>query len=379
MRIRSAFTPFVIESSLQRNGSAMLRSLSTVAAVFSLAIECMFAEMTIAGDFHHVQVVVGGILKQEGGNWDPATSPLLRPFGIDFNDDGQMLVVELEGGRVHRLDSSGTLTHISGDGSKSYQGDGGPFAAATYNGMHNCAMTPDGHLYIADSWNHCVRRVDSATGIVTTFAGTGQPGFGGDGGPATEALFDFIMCVTLDHTSRILHIADLNNRRIRAIDLSTGIVTTIAGNGAKGIPADGEKATNAPLVDPRAVAADSAGNVYILERSGHAVRVIRSDGNIYTVAGTGRQGFHDGAALDAEFGSPKHLCVDDHDNVYIADDLNKAIRKFDPQTKTVTTILGRSLGEPALQLLNPHGVCWENGALYVLDTGHNRILRFRIP
>lgn len=322
-----------------------------------------------------VEVVVGGLLKAEGGDWDPDSSPLKRPFGVDFNAAGQMLIVELEGGRVFRLDAGGPLRHVSGDGSKSYKGDGATFADATYNGMHNCAVTPNGDLYIADSWNHCVRKVDAKSGVITTFAGTGEPGFGGDGGSAAKAQFDFIMCITLNVSGDVLHIADLKNRRIRAVDLKTNVVTTIAGNGQKGIPSDGAVATEAPLVDPRAVAADSKGNVYILERGGNALRVVRADGTIETVAGNGSRGLKDGPALQCGFGSPKHVCVDDRDNVYIADDANKAIRKFDPVAKSVTTILGQGHGDKRIQLKQPHGVCWQDGQLYVLDTSHNRILR----
>lgn len=328
-----------------------------------------------AAGFRNVDIVIGGMLKKEGGRWDPQDSPLKRPFGIDFNRNGEMFIVELEGGRVHQLSPSGQLSKISGDGSKSYLGDGGPASEATFNGMHNCAVTPNGDIYIADSWNHCIRRIDAKTGVISTVAGTGTAGFSGDGGPADKATFDFIMCITLNPTADVLHIADLKNRRIRAVSLSGGLVETIAGNGKKGVPADGVTAVDAPLADPRAVAADSHGNVYILERGGNALRVVRPDGTIHTVAGTGKRGFKDGAALTAQFGSPKHICVDSSDNVFIADDANKAIRKYDPVTKQVTTVLGRGHGEKKLSLLQPHGVCWENGSLYVLDTSHNRLLK----
>ena len=95
-----------------------------------------------------VKFIVGDLLPSEGGNWDPKSSPLDSPFGVDFNTDGEMFIVELGGGRVHKRSPDGMLKHISGDGSKSYQGDGGPVAKATYNGMHNCAVTPAGDLYI---------------------------------------------------------------------------------------------------------------------------------------------------------------------------------------------------------------------------------------
>ncbi|MCA9048470.1 MAG: hypothetical protein KDA89_07060 [Planctomycetaceae bacterium] len=321
------------------------------------------------------EVIVGGLTADEGGDWDPETSPLQRPFGVDFDSAGNMYIVELEGGRIHRLSPEGTLTQISGDGSKSYRGDGGLLKEATYNGMHNCAVTPDDRLLIADSWNHCVREVSLKTGIIRTISGNGTAGFSGDGMSGDEVTYNYTMCITLTPKSDVLHIADLNNRRIRAMDMRTGIVSTIAGNGSKGVPEDGAAAAESPLTDPRAVAADSQGNVYILERGGNAIRVIRPDGAIHTVAGTGKQGFADGPALQAQFASPKHICVDPDGNVYVADDANKAIRKYDPKSKTVSTILGRGLGDNRIRLLQPHGVCWEKGRLYVLDTSHNRILR----
>ena len=329
----------------------------------------------------HVEFIVGDLMLSESGEkesaWDPKSSPLSSPFGVDFDSAGDMFIVELGGGRVHKRTPDGKLSRIGGDGSKSYQGDGGPLANATFNGMHNCAITPSDDLYIADSWNHCIRKVDAKTGVISTFAGTGEAGFLGDGGPAREAKFDFIMCITLNPAGDQLYIADLKNRRIRAIDLATGIVRTVAGNGKKGVPKDGGKATASPLIDPRAVTVDSTGNVYVLERSGHALRVVDADGNIQTVAGTGKSGHDDGPALEATFKSPKHICIDDQDNVFIADDQNKAIRKYDPRLKTVSTVLGRKHGDPRIQLSHPHGVTWQSGVLYVLDTGHNRILKLR--
>jgi hypothetical protein len=327
---------------------------------------------------HDVQFLVGGYLSEEGGDWEAATSPLNRPFGIDFTSAGRMFIVELEGGRVFRLETDGTLRRASGDGSRSYTGDGGPFALATWNGMHNCAVLPDDDLLIGDTWNFCVRRVNSKTRIVSTIVGTGAKGFSGDGGPAAHAAFGFVMCITLDPSGGILHIADLNNRRIRAVDMKTGIVTTVAGNSEKGVPVDGSVAIESPLVDPRAVAADSKGNVYILERGGNAVRVVRSDGTIHTVAGNGKKGHRDGPALQAEFGSPKHICIDDRDRVFIADDQNAAVRLFDPQSERITTVLGRGFGDKRIQLKNPHGVCWNDGWLYVVDSSHNRIMRLKV-
>lgn len=352
-------------------------AMKTINLLLTLSISVHVCLEQAAASDVKVEIIVGGLLAEEGGNWNPDHSPLTSPFGVDFSPDGTMSIVELEGGRVHTLSADGRLTHVSGDGSKSYQGDGGLLTKATYNGMHNCAVTADGDLYIADSWNHCIRKVDADSGIVSTIAGTGAAGFSGDGGPATQATFDFVMCITLNHSGDVLHVADLKNLRIRAVDLKTGTVTTIAGNGRKGVPEDGAVAIKSPLVDPRAVAADSQGNVYVLERGGNALRVVRNDGTIHTVAGSGQRGHQDGDALQARFGSPKHICVDDDDNVYVADDVNRVIRRYDPRAGTVSTVLGLGHGDKRIQLLHPHGVCWQNGTLYVVDTGHNRILKLR--
>ncbi len=325
-----------------------------------------------AGALPQVRVVVGNWLPREGGL--EKASPLRMPFGVDFDPQSRMLIVELEGGRVLRLAKDNGLTTLAGDGSKRYAGDGGPANKAAFHGMHNVAVSPEGAIYIADSWNHCIRKIDPSSLVTTTIAGTGKAGFDGDGGLAIKAQFDFVLCVSLSSDNKTLLVADLHNRRIRAVDLKLGIVRTIAGNGMKGVPQDGAKAVESPLVDPRAVACDSQGRVYILERAGHALRVVETDGTIRTVAGMGKRGYRDGDAPLAEFGSPKHLAIDKQDRVIIADDQNGAIRRFDPDTNKVSTILGHGRSRPAVYLSHPHGVCIEGEKLYVVDSAHHRVL-----
>lgn len=345
--------------------------------VFAVAL---LASATGWGEAPNVvsEFVVGGYLPSEGGDWDASQSRLKNPFGIDFDSAGNLYIVELAGGRVHRLNSSGELKQIAGDGSKSYLGDGGPAISATFNGMHNCAVTKDDRLLIADSWNHCIREVDLSNGQINTIIGTGEAGFGGDDGPAHAATFNFVMCITLDTNKQVLHIVDLKNRRVRNVDLQTGQIETVAGNGKRGVPNDGAIAKESSLVDPRAVASDSRGNLYILERSGNALRKVSRDGKIHTVAGTGEKGFRDGSALQAMFGSPKHICVDSQDRVLIADDLNGAIRRFDPGSNEVETIFGRGVGDAKIRLSHPHGVSIHEGWLYVIDSGNHRIVRVKI-
>ncbi|MCA9137102.1 MAG: hypothetical protein KDB00_10095 [Planctomycetales bacterium] len=334
------------------------------------AIKCVAAD-------NAVEFVVGDYLVSESGTWNADDSPLRGPFGIDFDSNGRMFVVELTSGRVHQIDVDGQLTTISEEKPTGYSGDGGPLAEARFNGPHNCVVAADDSLLISDSWNHCVRKIETDSMTIQTIVGTGQEGFSGDGGAAMDATFNFVMCIALNPTRDVMHLADLKNLRIRNVDLKTGVVTTVCGNGQKGVPVDGSAAASSPLVDPRAVASDSLGNLYVLERGGNALRVVRTDGTIHTVAGDGKKGYRDGDALKAEFGSPKHICCDTAGNVYIADDLNGAIRRYDPKTGQVTTLLGKGHGDPKISLLHPHGVRWYQGTLYVVDTGNNRIMKLR--
>ncbi len=358
--------------------SSVLKLVPTPVLFAALAYALVFSASTAEARAEEVEFVIGDFMESEGGQWDSAKSPLTSPFGVAFNSAGDMWIVELEGGRVHKLDSGGKLHHSGGEGSASYKGDGGQLADATFNGMHNCDTLPNGDLLIGDSWNHCIRKVDAKTAVITTIVGNGKKGFSGDGGPATEATFDFVMCITLSPDKNVIHVADLNNHRIRAVDLKSGMVSTIAGNGKKGVPTNGAAAVDSPLVDPRAVVQDSRQNIWILERGGHALRVVRPDGTIHTTAGTGVRGFVDGPGLQSRFGSPKHLCIDNADNIYIADDENGAIRRVDANSREVTTILGKGHGDARIRLSHPHGVTWHNGFLYVVDMGNNRIVRMKL-
>ncbi|HLF92532.1 MAG TPA: hypothetical protein VJB14_03670, partial [Planctomycetota bacterium] len=200
-----------------------------------------------------------------------ASGDLNEPFGVDFDKSGAMFVVELAGNKVRRLDKDGKLTVIAGTGEKGAAGDGGPAAKAQFNGPHHLLVGADGDVWVADTWNHCVRRIDLKTGVITRAVGSGEKGYAGDGGPAAQAKFGGIYCLAFDAKRENLYLADLDNRRIRVVNLKSGIVTTVAGNGQKGVPQDGAEAKAQPLVDPRAVAVDSKGNVYVLERGGHAL------------------------------------------------------------------------------------------------------------
>jgi DNA-binding beta-propeller fold protein YncE len=332
-----------------------------------------------------IVVVAGGGDEPEG--IPAARARLQAPFGVDFDRSGKRwYIVELIGGRVLQVDEKGKLVRVAGTGKKGSAGDGGPALQAEFNGMHSLAVAPGGDVYLADTWNNRVRRLEPKTGTVTNVAGTGEKGYGGDGGPAAKAKFGGIYCVALDPKGERLYLADLDNRRIRAIDLTTGIVSTVAGNGEKGVPEDGAVAVKAPLVDPRAVAVDRQGNVYILERGGHALRVVDPSGKIRTVVGTGKPGSagDGGDARKAMLNGPKHLCIDNEGRVLIADTENHLIRMYLPREGTIVRLAGMGKrgaagigGDPLQAELNqPHGVCVHpNGSLFIADSSNNRVLQ----
>ena len=316
----------------------------------------------------------------------PTEARLRSPFGVDFDPAGNLLLVEMTGHHVRKLDRTGKLSIVAGTGAKGGAGDGGPALQAEFNGLHNLAIAPNGDTYLADTWNNRVRRIDSPSGKVVTIAGTGQKGFSGDGGPASQAKFGGIYCVSVDGPRERLLLADLDNLRIREVNLKSHVVRTVAGNGHKGVPLDGSRATDAPLIDPRAVVAGPEGQIYILERGGHTLRVVSTNGLIETVVGTGEKGFarDGGPARTVALNGPKHLWLDRDNTVLIADTENHVILRYSPFSKTITRIAGTGRkgksgvgGSPLnAELDQPHGVCVDSqGVIFVSDSSNHRVLK----
>ena len=344
------------------------------AAIIALAAEGTSATLTR---------FAGGGARTSG---PAADCRLADPFAAQFDARGNAYICEMTNNRVLKVDAGGRLTLFAGTGETGSGGDGGPAAKAQFDGLHNLAVDQDGDVYLADTWNSKIRRIDARTGIVSTFAGIGKHGFSGDGGLAAQAEFSGIYSIAFDVRHENLYLADLENRRVRVIDLKSKTVRTFAGNGFKGVPADGSDAASAPLLDPRAVAVAGSGDVYILERSGHALRVVGVNGKIRTVVGTGRPGPWTPAENPraATLRGPKHLCVDRDDNVLIADSDNCVIRKFLPRENRLILVagtgkqgLGAAGGDPLKTALNhPHGVSVDGqGRIYISDSYNGRVLR----
>ena len=326
-----------------------------------------------------------------GGAGTPPTKAanvqLREPFGVEFTPAGEMIVVEMsQGERVLRLDRAGVVHHVAGTGQKGFAGDGGDPKQAQFNGIHNLTILPDGAVLLADSWNQRIRRLDPKLTKIETWAGNGKKAYEGDGGPAVNAAFGMVIQIAADSKSEFIYVADIASKRVRRINVRSGIVETVAGNGKGGVPVDGAKAVDSPLTDPRAVVPDPQGGFYILERGGHALRYVTPGGLIKTVAGTGRAGLDGdgGPAISAALNGPKHLCLDRDGTVIIADAENHVIRRYDPKTGMINRIAGTGKkgsagvgGDPLKAELNrPHGVTiGPEGALYITDSYNNRILK----
>jgi len=306
-----------------------------------------------------------------------------NPYGLIIGPDGALYFCDLDNQRIRRLDlATKRLTTVAGNGERGYSGDGGPALAAALNMPHEIRFDRLANLYIAERDNHVIRKVDRATGIISTVAGTGTPGFSGDGGPGTSAQLRQPHSLVFDRDGTLL-VCDIGNQRIRRIHLDTGIIETYAGTGEAKPTPDGAPVKGTPLNGPRTFAMARNGDLYLALREGNAIlRIDRATQTFHHVGGTGEQGYSGdgGPALNAKLGGPKGLTIGPGDILYVADTENHVIRRIDIRTGIITTVLGtgtRGDGpEPnplECQLSRPHGVLAANGVLYVSDSEAHRI------
>jgi uncharacterized protein (TIGR03437 family) len=306
------------------------------------------------------------------GDGGPATAARLsQPGGVATDAGGNLYIADGDNGRIRKVTPAGIITTVAGGGDT--VGDGGPATAAGLNSPTDIAVDAAGNLYIGDHFNQRIRKV-SFLGTITTLAGTGELGFSGDGGPAAAARLNDPAGVTVTSAGDV-YFTDSRNRRIRRVN-ANGIIATVAGSGNFKFSGDGGPATSAALNLPSSVAVDALGNLYIADTANHRVRKVTTSGVITTVAGNGTAGFSGdgGPATAASLNAPYSVAVDGNGNIYIADTDNQRVRKVSP-SGTITTIAGGGEnpgdGIPATsaQLDSPEGVAVDSPGNVYIATG----------
>lgn len=329
---------------------------------------------TIAGD---------GVARFAGDGGPAAAGSLNAPNGVAVDSAGNVFISDRENSRIRRVDSAiGAITTFAGNGGGAFGGDGGAPTAASLNFSEGVAVDSTGAIYIADSSNHRIRKV--AGGTISTIAGTGASGFSGDGGLASGAQLSDPHGLAVD-VSGNLFIADEGNQRVRRVDAATGIITTVAGNGTPGFNGDGGAATNAQLDEPKAVALDGAGTLYICEKGNDRIRKVDVNGVISTVVGAGGGGGpigDGGPAIQAHLCEPNSVAVHPLDStVYVADTFNYRIRRL-AADGTIGTVAGNGVkgssgdggAATSASIGEVHGIVFDTaGNLYIADSSNHKI------
>lgn len=350
-----------------------------------LLLRASAADWTIA-------TVAGNGRAGSAGDGGPATAAQIdNPFGVGRGPDGALWFCEYTGQRIRKVNRDGTIQTVAGTGEKGYRGDGGPATQATFNLPHELRFDHAGNVFIADMMNNAVRRIDAKTGVITTFAGTGdgKKGYSGDGGPAGQAALSSPHSIQFGPDGD-LYICDVGNNVIRRVDMRTGIIRTFAGTGKSGPTPDGAPITGTPLRGPRSIDFDREGNLWLVTREGNQVfRFDLKAGTIHHVGGTGEKGFggNGGPAKLATLNGPKGIALDRDGNAWLADTESHSIRMIEAKTGILHLIAGTGEkgnggdGDPLrCALARPHGVFVDvDGAVYIGDSeAHKvRVLRRR--
>ena len=325
-----------------------------------------------------------GIAGFSGDSGAAVQAQINNPYGLTIGPDGALYFCEVDNHVIRRLDlDTGLIKAVAGNGRPGYSGDGGPATEAALNQPYEIRFDRGGNMFFVEMRNHIVRRVDRNTGIITTVAGTGEAGFSGDGGPATNARLSSPHSITFDRKDRLL-ICDIGNHRVRRVDLNTGRIETFLGTGERQPTPDGASITGTPLNGPRAIDLDTEGNLYPVLREGNAVyRIDPRTERIHHVAGTGEKGYSGdgGLAKLARLSGPKGIACAPDGAIYIADTESHTIRKIDPESGIITTVVGTGErgdgpnGDPLrCRLARPHGVFVDRaGALYIGDSESHRV------
>lgn len=345
----------------------------------------LFLSVSFAPSAQIIKTIAGIDTSGYFGDGGPATSAELNfPIAVLPDASKNIYIADFKNNRIRIINSSGTINTFAGNGVQGYSGDGGTATNAEFYKPIGLARDISGNIYIADHGNNRIRIINSS-GIVNTLAGNGIAGYSGDGGPATSAELDMPTCVTWIASGKI-YIADYQNNRIRMVNTS-GIITTIAGNGfgapsSGGYSGDGGQATAAELYNPSVAALDTSGNLYISDYMNNRVRVIDTSGIITTLAGNGIGNYSgDGGPATAAELNPSGLTLDASGNIYIPDYGNNRIRMINT-SGIISTSAGNGIpgfsgdGGPATaaEINGPSGLAFDvSGNLYIADFYNQRV------
>ncbi len=342
-------------------------------------------EATNHGGANPISTIAGnGGVSYSGDGGQATKAQLNSPLAVAADSSGNLYVADTANNVVRKVTAAGAISTLAGNGAVGSGGDGAAATSAQLNAPQGVAVDSSGNVYISDTGNARVRKVSSA-GAISTVAGNGNAGNAGDGSAATGAQLNLPVGLAVDSAGN-LFIADYGNNRVRKVAASSGTISTVAGNGVQGYGGDGHAATSAALNGPQSVAVDANGNLYIADSQNNRVRVVTPAGTISTVAGTGLPGYTgDGhAATGANIVSPTGLVVDSSGAVYFTDS-STVIRKFTVGGSIFTIAGNGTLGysgdgglATAAQLDVPMGMAVDSkGVLYVADAANNSIRALR--
>jgi secreted PhoX family phosphatase len=371
-------------------GAATAASLYWPSSVVLDSAGDVFVADTKNGRLREILAATGNVVTAAGngspGDGGPATAAsLASPEGVAVDSAGDVFIADENNKRIRELvAATGDVITVAGNGVTGYAGDGGPATAAKLNFPEGVAVDSVGDIFIADTGNNRIREVDVNTGVISTVAGNGTAGYSGDNGQATAAEINSPDGIAVDNSGH-LFIADTGSNRIREVNLATGVITTVAGNGTAGYTGNNGQATAAELNSPEGVAVDNNGYLFLADSGNNRIREINlATGVVATEAGNGTAGYSgdNAQATAAELSSPQNITVDAAGNLFIADTSNDRIREVSSATGLITTVAGNGTAgyngdngqATAVDINLPRGIAITSGGnLFIADGNDNRV------
>jgi streptogramin lyase len=353
-------------------------------AILLLSVLIVALTSTVHASDWTIHTYAGNGIQGFSGDGGAASAAQIdNPFGLVRGPDGALWFCEYSGQRIRKVNPNGTIQTMAGCGQKGYAGDNGSALDAMFNLPHEIRFDKAGNYYIADMSNHVIRRVDGKTGIITTFVGTGEAGYSGDGGSANQAQLKQPHSIQFGADGS-LYICDIGNNVIRKVDMSTRVISTFAGTGKPGPTPNGSSIDGTPLKGPRSLDVDPHGNLWLVTREGNQVfKLDLGLGKIFHVAGTGEKGFsgNGGPATQATLSGPKGIAIDGEGNVWLADTESHTVRMIDMKSGKLELIAGTGEkgdgpdGDPLkCKMARLHGVFVDlDGSVFIGDSEAHRV------